>query len=475
MVGVICRRTGGDVLLGAGDRGPLALAGQLSACGDDPLRAKAEDILADELAAARGEISLSDPRGEMTPLARLSAGTQVPAYRSGDEETGVGSARVGLDGRLYAGPLAVRARPITGLDVAPGASPYLAVEELWAGVFRSVGDAGHVHADFGLRRRWLGPTRRGSLTLTDNAAPAPAGSLGGTGRLWRLGRLYGEVGAGWLSAERADVERPGWLWMDLRWSPLLQTNLPQIEIGASRVGIFGGVGRPTPSLGQLILPTDPHIEDDPDALLPDQDELAALDFRLTLPLWRWWPGSPLDYIEGWWQYGGEDVIGREILGIPTPSLAGVANIYGGEVAASAGEHTLLLTIEWARLLDDYFRWYTGHRVYHDGFTRFGRTMGHAIGGDALEHWAALTWLAPEIGAGLEGGRTLRVGVIEDQGTNLFALMDEERRWWGGARGWTHAGGRWWTGAVSAERITGLDFVPGADGWTWRVSAGMGAP
>ena len=40
--------------------------------------------------------------------------------------------------------------------------------------------------------------------------------------------------------------------------------------------------RPSPKWGQLILPTDPHVYDDPDGLLPDQDELAALDARLDV-------------------------------------------------------------------------------------------------------------------------------------------------------------------------------------------------
>jgi hypothetical protein len=63
------------------------------------------------------------------------------------------------------------------------------------------------------------------------------------------------------------------------------------EMGATRMGIFGGEGRPSPDLAQLLIPTDPHVVDDPDQELPDQDEIAALDGRLTLPLA---PGSAVN-------------------------------------------------------------------------------------------------------------------------------------------------------------------------------------
>ena len=55
-----------------------------------------------------------------------------------------------------------------------------------------------------------------------------------------------------------------------------------LELGATRAALFWGEGRPWPGVLPLLLPIDPHVEDDPDQLLPDQDEIAALDATLRL-------------------------------------------------------------------------------------------------------------------------------------------------------------------------------------------------
>ena len=346
------------------------------------------------------------------------------------------------------------------LDLAPGAALGLAARDLWAGV-----DAGWVKAGFGLQRRFIGPGRHGSLMLTDHARPAPLGSVAFEGRPapWP-GRLRFEAGAGWLDAPRDDVARPGWLFMDARWVPV-----PYLELGATRVGIFGGEGRPAPRLGQLLLPTDPHVYGDPDQSEPDQDEIAALDVRGTLPLATLTGGAVgLDYVEAWWQYGGEDVIARRVAGIPVPSLAGVANLVGVEVAR--GPWTL--AVEHARILDDSFRWYTGHRVYHDGFSQAGLPMAHAGGGDALSWWGAGSWLEGDWGAGIALDRLQRVGVIEAQGDNVFALMSDERTDRVALTGWRReARTGWWRVELGLERVVGRDFVAGDDGWGWRVGVG----
>ena len=275
-----------------------------------------------------------------------------------------------------------------------------------------------------------------------------------TPALGRLGRLRMEVGAGWLSAPRDDVDHPGWLMMDLRWLPV-----PYVELGASRVGIFGGAGRPAPPLGQLILPTKPHVYDDPDQLLPDQDEMAAVDIRLMVPIRE-------GYLEGYWQYGGEDVIARRLGPIPYPALAGIGNLYGVEASVAPWS----VNVELTRVLDDYFRWYTGHRVYHDGLTQDGMSMAVAPGGDSHGLWGALTWLDGELGGQLYGERVVRVGVVAAQGDNLLALSSDERRTRLGVVGWrAHALHGWWRLDLSVEQITGVNFVIGEEETVWRLA------
>ena len=240
-------------------------------------------------------------------------GSMVEPYRSGDVEPGWFSPRVAMDIRGYYRGLSIRIRPEIGVDVGAESNvPWLLFRELWIGSQHAIGQTGEIFTSAGLRDRWLGPGRRGSLLLTNHALPAPMFSLGGNGAPRKWANFRGEVGVGWLNRERADVQHPGWLFVDARWIPLRG-----LEFGASRLSIFGGEGRPAPKLGQLILPTDPHVYDDPDGLLPDQDELAALDARWTLPLDRWVGQAELRYLELWWQYGAEDLMVVETAEFPT--------------------------------------------------------------------------------------------------------------------------------------------------------------
>jgi hypothetical protein len=391
----------------------------------------------------------------------IGLGEMQQPYLSGDSEPGWASPRGHIDLRLYQAGLSLQLRPELGLDAGVDSSlPWIALREAWAGYRYELAGEGVLFGSLGRKDRWIGPGRRGSLVLSNQALAAPALSLGGAGAPLSWARLRGELGVGWLDGERSDVNHPGWLFMDLRWMPL-----PWVEFGASRVGIFGGEGRPMPRIGQLILPTDPHVYEDPDALLPDQDEIAALDARLTLPLDRWTGLQSLRYLEIWWQYGAEDIIAAESYGIPYPSLAGIANLYGAELAAG----DVLLAAEGARIFDDYFRWYTGHRIYHQGFTRDGLNMAHWAGGDSLSTWLSLTWLQASRGVELWGEQITRIGVVENLDDRVLSLLTEEERLRLGLKGWmARSDGGWWRLGVSVEQIEGEDFVPGADGWTWRI-------
>ena len=471
----LCRLDQLECVLGASDTSRLREAERLALRPDDapadPRIGPLSQDLSAELAVARDGPDWKHPRWRLRPSGLLSGGDLVPDYRQGDTEPGWFSARLGGEAQLYPGIFELSFAGDSRLDLptsslAAGDHPLgLGVHEAWAGL------ASHgVVMGFGLRDRHLGPGRNGSLMLTDNATPSPMGSVAlTTAAGQRLGRFHAEGGVGWLAGKRNDVQAPGWLLLDLRWLPL-----PLVEVGASRVAIFGGKGRPFPNVGQLLLPTEPHVYNDPGQLKPDQDEIAALDARLTLPVGRWAGISSsrsrvdgLDTIELWTQYGGEDVIAGKIAGVSFPSLAGVANLFGGEVAAGP----LVLTGEYSRLLDDYFRWYTGHRVYHDGFTRDGRSMGEASGGDAIDLWGAVSWEAGSWGLELDGERRLRVGVIESLGPNLLALSADEVHHRIGIRGWTWTRTGWWSASLQLERIRGQDFVAGADGWAWRVMVG----
>ena len=455
------RAQGADMLYGARHIGPLGLAHRWARIeGQGALLAP---VLAPEIGAGGGA-----PHWTFRPIAGVAAGEVEPALQGGYTEPGWVSARAGglLSGAW--GAAAAFALPEVRGQLGAEADPLvgLGVPEAWAGLHTPAWQVG-----FGRVDRWFGPGRHGGLMLTDNARPAPLGSAAWEGRLGaRGGRLRAELGAGWLDRPRDDVQRPGWLLADLRWAPV-----PMFEMGATRLGIFGGVGRPAPPLGQLLLPTDPHVVGDPDRLLPDQDEIAALDGRLTLPLGEWTgrKGTPgmdlgLDYLELYIQYGGEDLIAREIVGIPVPALAGVANLYGFELGLGA----LVLDLEHARMLDDRFRWYTGHRIYHRGFTQDGRVMGHPAGGDAHSTSTAVRWFPGEWGVESTYDHVLQVGVASVEGDHVQALMADTRIDRFGLRGWWLRGGhRWLQGGLVLERTANSDFLPGPAAWAWRVAIG----
>lgn len=403
------------------------------------------------------------------PGLHLSFGDGVPENNGGEEEPGGFTPALSARTVFVLGPAEVRATPWirTGFVNPDGAAVdgLLDVKDLWAGIH-----VGGLALGFGRQDRWFGPARHGPLALSDNAVPPWLGGLSGEGRLpWvfsKLGRLRGELEVGWLGEPRVDVTAPGLMVGDVRWLPV-----PEVELGVTRMTLFGGQGRPPVDVGQLLLPTEPHIYDDPDQLLPDQDELVALDLRICLPLGRWL-NTPVDHVEGYWQYGGEDVIARKLGSLPYPSLAGVANVYGGAIAVGP----VSVNAEFSRLMDDTFRWYVGHRVYHEGFTQDGRPLGNFGGTDSETAWGRVGWqtdpLSPQsLRVALWADKTRRVGVIESRNSKVFTLETEERRWRLGVEASVPTPpGR--LGRASAgytlEHITGEDFVPGTARMAHRV-------
>ena len=439
----MARAEGEALVLGGSERSPWAMAQLLHGLPvDDPRwRVQAEwgRMATDPEDLALDGATIVALRG----WSRGVAGNGVPYAPQGDHELGQAVFRAGAEAVWYHPWVEARLAVEGRVDGGP-----LAVDTLMMEYFVGL-RRGPVRVGFGAEDRWLGPGRHGSLMLSSAARPFPAGVATVHGPVPRLGEARAEVGTGWLQLPRDDVTRPGVLWMDVRWAPVRY-----LEVGASRVSLFGGEGRPLPSAGQLLLPLDPHVEGDPDREEPDQDEIAALDVRVTAPF----SGG---YGAAWWQYGGDDMIVRNGL----PSLAGVANLIGGEVAWGP----VWLTVEYAALMDDRFRWYSGHRVYHQGFVQDGHPLGHPYGGDSVSLWAELGWQGARYGLRAEGEWVQRVGVVEVLGDQVFALASPETLRRGGVTGWMATG---WGGDLqvgySLGHRQGANFVPGAEVWEHRV-------
>lgn len=481
-LGHIARTEGIDVFLGDGEWSPPALAMKVAPLVvawpevHDPRYGKADRWFRSQLVPEL-EAYLPGVRSErldwaLRPGASLSVGGLEPVNLAGDTEPGLVSARVNGDIRAYWRRVEGAVRPDVRLDAADAIPDVdILAEEVWLG-YR--GD--HLLVGAGRRDRWLGPGRRGSLLLSDNALVPPMATVAGQGhlpgRLGRVGNLRLETSVGVFDRDRTDVNHPGLLLMDLRWMPV-----PQVEIGGTRMSMFWGEGRPWPGLWELLVPLEPHVYDDPDKVRPDQNEEASLDFRVTLPLTRWF-GGPVRYVEAWWQYAGEDVIGRDFGGIPYPSLAGVANLYGGEVAVGP----VVATVEGARIFDDYYRWYIDHRIYQDGFTQDGRVLGHEAGTDSESLFFQVGWYPWPWAGEVWHEQVRRIGVIESMGQNVMALSTDERRWRLGARGLRmgKVGGQW-SLEYAFEWVEGAGFVPGATdrshrlAVTWRQASLSTAP
>ena|GEM_PF-6996411 len=316
-------------------------------------------------------------------------------------------------------------------------------------------ERGGFRVGLGAEERSLGPHERGSLVIGRDAKPWNALS----GR-WRGEGEYGmfkvEGSLGLLLGERNDIQTPMVMHMDIRYSPV-----SWYEVGLSRLSLLGGEGRPLPSIWEILVPLNPHVDGDPDQLEPDTDELAAIDMRFTIPIGF----AGVQWLEVWSQYGGEDMIMRSIGPLPVPALGGVGNLFGGSLRVPYGVVSLERTV----LMDDTFRWYEGHRIYHDGFVVDGRTIGHLHGGDAESTWLSLKSDTSPFGAEAWLESLRRVDVVDVVGDNLLTTMADERSWSAGVRGWrlSDDDGYLSVGA-SIGRVTAEDNVVGADRFTGRV-------
>ena len=326
----------------------------------------------------------------------------------------------------------------------------VAVDEWFVGVER-----GGFRAGVGAEDRTLGPHERGSLVIGRDAAP-----WGALSARWRgegaFGRVKVEGSVGMLTGERNDVVNPMILHMDFRYSPV-----SWYEVGLSRLSLFGGEGRSLPPLWELLVPLNPHVDGDPNQLEPDTDELAAIDMRFTIPIGVSW----LQWLELWAQYGGEDMIMRSIGPLPVPSLGGVGNLFGGSLRVPYGVVSLERTV----LMDDTFRWYEGHRIYHDGFVVDGRNIGHLHGGDAESTWFSLKSDTRPNGVEVWFEKLRRVDVVDVVGDNLLTTMDDESSWSVGARGWRFSDSdSYLTIGAAIGRVTAEEQVVGDDRYTGRV-------
>ncbi len=315
----------------------------------------------------------------------------------------------------------------------------------------------------GIEDRAFGPGHYG-LILSNNSEP-PLTLRVRTPEAFRLPWVLRYLGAfavetSWsrLALDRTDVEGPTLWTFFLTWLPL-----PWIELTLERAAIYGGEGRPPTTAANfwsLFWGILPHTSDDVAREEWDADEIASLDARVNLPFAPLIPG--VQFVQLYWQYGGEDVITRPFLGVQAPALAGVGNL--GGIYLGVGPFTG--RFEAAVLKDDKFRWYNRHRIYHEGFHHQGRVMGHPMDGDSAIWGVYLDFDdGGPLGASAWFESIQREGVLDEIDGVVYRLPTPERRHRGGGevRLRLSRPGPWEMAIRGqVEKVSGEGFVPGED-------------
>ena len=227
--------------------------------------------------------------------------------------------------------------------------------------------------------RWWGPGWDGSLILSDHARPFPRLSLQRNYAdapespwlawlgPWRLSAFLGQ-----LEQDR-EVSSPLVFGTRLDLAPL-----PTLQLGLSTVAMLGGSGRDD-SLGALLDVYEGSDTDDPaDAA---GMHISAVDARYALP------GVPAAIYGQLAQQAPEG-------GSPEDTMA----LYGLETTLSLGAaRSVRLFLEHADLTgtsEAAFGRYEA-AAYGDGYTYYGRTLGHALAGEGELTTLGALYLTPE--------------------------------------------------------------------------------
>ena len=372
----------------------------------DPVDRRLRQRMAEEVAFELMQLRSGRGAVRFAPEARLEVmiaqgGDPYPLH-GGDAAGPFAGASFGVE--LATGPLSVVLEPRVAYDPAGGgnapAGPIRigdsdAVLDMPRGYIKLSG--GDLELTAGVSDMAWGPTRGGVIWSGNTATPLMVRFT--QPHMWRLPWIFRWMGewrftgiGAYLVGPRQDVPRPSLLGMKLEWRPFQ----PWLEIGISRLSMFGGEGQPTPTAGDLwalLWGTDPHVDYDGDSEGFDANDIASYDFTLTVPYAHAIPG--VQFLQLYWVNAGEDVMRTYLGELPLPALTGASN--QGGLFLGLGPTTWRL--EWTRMMDDRFRWYTQHRVYHDGFYHHGRVMGHPSGGDAESTYVEL---------GVDVGRRLQL-------------------------------------------------------------------
>jgi len=231
---------------------------------------------------------------------------------------------------------------------------------------------------------WWGPGYHGAMLVSDNAQPFNFFKLSSAEafRVPYLGLWKVTLFLARLEKDR-DFPYPKLLGFHLDLKPA-----PFLELGATRVMLFGGQGRPALSLEDF---SEIYFGKPNQSGRHEDDEIASVDLRLLIP--RLDPFfTPLEL---YGEVGGEDEAEYHftkdgyLMGMYIPNLLH----YG----------TTDFRVEYANdhVPDNPNVWYT-HSLYTSGYTYHGQIIGHHMGTDSSDLFMRLTHLLnPRLQWGLQ--------------------------------------------------------------------------
>jgi hypothetical protein len=221
---------------------------------------------------------------------------------------------------------------------------------------------------------WWGPGYHGSMIMSNNAMPFTMVQVTNPQPIqlpW-IFRALGPVRGQWFLAQlEHDRDFPearlSGVRLDIKPHPL-------VELGASRVVMFGGRGMPRVDLfdyGKMFLSTSEQAEN---------NQLAGFDISVLVPLWK---NAPLRSVRFYADFAGEDEAAM------LPSKWG--ELFGVQFNDVLKTGRTDLRIEYANDhvpgFDDLF--YT-HNIYTSGYTYEDRIIGHHMGTNSSDLFVQLS-------------------------------------------------------------------------------------
>jgi len=229
--------------------------------------------------------------------------------------------------------------------------------------------AGDYEVQMGKDSLWWGPGRHGSILMSNNAQPLRMIKIGNPQPIqlpwifdW-LGPFKGQ----WFMAE---LERD----RDIPEARLSGVRLnakphPQVELGASRLVMFGGRGVPRVDFFDYVKAFFALTEQE------ENNQLAGFDVSVLVPLGR---DMPLRSVKLYADAAGEDEAGGY------PSKWG--SLLGAQFNDILRTGRTDLRVEYT---DTHELFYL-HSLYTSGYTYKGRVMGHYVGTDARSLFVQLS-------------------------------------------------------------------------------------